>query len=633
MQDKHLDVVTIGRVSVDLYGEQVGGRLQDMASFAKYVGGCPANIAIGTARLGLKSALLSRVGEEHLGEFIKEQLIREGVDVTRLRTDPERLTALVLLGIRDLETFPLIFYRENCADQAMDETDIDEAFIAAAKAVVVTGTHFSRPNLARASKLAMEFAKRHGGKIIFDIDYRPVLWGVAAHKAGEERFIESGLVTDHLLSVVGECDLIVGTEEEFHIAGGATDTISALRKVREHSRAALVCKRGPMGCVIFPDAIPDRLDDGILGPAFPVEVYNVLGAGDAFMSGFLRGYLRGLPWTECARFANACGAIVVSRHGCAPASPSWAELKHFLEDGSPYYRLREDRQLTHIHWATTRRESWPEVTAFAFDHRSWFEEEAARNQKDMRAIADFKELCFAAALKAGENHKRTGIICDGRFGQSVLAKAAGYPIWLARSIEWPGSRPLRFEGGWDPGVILREWPVNQIAKCLCFYHPDDDLSLRQEQEDQLLMLFEACRATQHELLLEIIPHSSLSRDSHTIARALTRLYEIGLRPDWWKLQAFKTDAEWEEVSRIIHSSDPHCRGVILLGLDAPLAEFGESFAMASRHSICKGFAIGRTIFGEVAKDWLADRISNQDAKARMAERFAELLTIWQQTRA
>ena len=142
--DPRLDLIAIGRSSVDLYGAQVGGRLEDMASFSKAVGGCPTNIAIGTARLGLKSGLITRVGDEHMGRFIREQCAREGVDVAGVRTDPGRLTSLVILGIRDDKTFPLIFYRDNCADSALDESDIDEAYIASAKAIVVTGTHFAR---------------------------------------------------------------------------------------------------------------------------------------------------------------------------------------------------------------------------------------------------------------------------------------------------------------------------------------------------------------------------------------------------------------------------------------------------------------------------------------------------------
>jgi pfkB family carbohydrate kinase len=198
-----LDVITIGRASVDLYGQQIGGRLEDMASFAKSVGGSPTNMAIGASRLGLRAGLITRVGDEHMGRFIREQLERDGVDTRGVVTDQQRLTALVLLGVRDDRTFPLIFVRENCADAALDEGDIDPAYIARAAAIVVTGTHFSRANLDAASRKAIRLARAAGRKVAFDIDYRPNLWGLAGHGAGEERFIASDRVTEHLQSILG----------------------------------------------------------------------------------------------------------------------------------------------------------------------------------------------------------------------------------------------------------------------------------------------------------------------------------------------------------------------------------------------------------------------------------------------
>ncbi len=170
MAEQALDVITLGRSSVDLYGEQVGGPLEMMQSFAKYVGGCPTNIGVGTARLGLKSAVITRVGDEPMGRFIRQTLAAEGVDVSHVSTDPQRLTALVILGIRDSETFPHIFYRENCADMALEEEHIDAAFIASAKAVVVTGTHFSRPNVAAASHATVRYAVNAGTRVVLDID-------------------------------------------------------------------------------------------------------------------------------------------------------------------------------------------------------------------------------------------------------------------------------------------------------------------------------------------------------------------------------------------------------------------------------------------------------------------------------
>ena len=290
-----LDVVTIGRSSVDLYGQQIGGRLEDMASFAKSVGGSPTNTAIGASRLGLKAGLVTRVGDEHFGRFIREQLTREGVDTRGVKTDPKRLTALAILGVQDDKRFPLIFYRHDCADMGLVEDDIDEGYIASAKAVCLSGTHFSTATTDAMNRKAIRAAKAAGRLVAFDVDYRPSLWGLAGLGAGEERYIRSDTVTAHLQTIAPDCDLIVGTEEELHILGGAQDTLEALRRIRALTRATLVCKRGPMGCVVFPDAIPASLEHGIKGPGFPVEVYNVLGAGDAFMGGFLRGWLRDEP--------------------------------------------------------------------------------------------------------------------------------------------------------------------------------------------------------------------------------------------------------------------------------------------------------------------------------------------------
>ena len=267
-----LDVITIGRSSVDLYGVQVGGRLEDMASFRKYVGGSPTNMAIGAARLGLRAGLITRVGDEHMGRFIRETLAAEGVDVRGVGTDPERLTALVLLGIRDRDRFPLIFYRENCADMALSEADIDPALIAEAGCWTVTGTHLSHPRTEAAVLKALRLARGNGARTALDIDYRPNLWGLAGHGAGESRFVESAAVTAKLKQNLHIFDLIVGTEEEFHIAGGSTNTMDALRAVRQVTGAMLVCKRGPMGAAAFDGDVPDTLDAGLSGPGFPIEV-------------------------------------------------------------------------------------------------------------------------------------------------------------------------------------------------------------------------------------------------------------------------------------------------------------------------------------------------------------------------
>ena len=630
---KTLDLLAIGRSSVDLYGQQVGGRLEDMGSFAKYVGGSPTNTAIGGARLGLKTALLTRVGADHMGRFIREQLVREGVDVSSVIDDPARLTALVILGIRDRESFPLIFYREDCADMALSAADVDAARVRAARAVLINGTHLSQPGVRDCSMKAAELARASGGKVVFDVDYRPVLWGLTARDSGENRFVAHEAVTEILQRVLPVCDLVVGTEEEIHILGGSTDTIAALKAVRERTDALLVCKRGPDGCSAFPGAIPGSLDDGVVGPGFNVEVFNVLGAGDAFMSGFLRGWLRELPLERCCELANAAGAIVVSRHGCAPAVPTWPEMQAFLAQRDRPFRLREDAELEHIHWATTRSGTYDRLTVLAIDHRSQFEEMARELGADLGRVPAFKRLALEALDQVAGSDPQFGILLDGRFGFDALAAAADHPYWTGRPIEVPKSRPLEFECSADVATEIAEWPLNQVVKVLCLYHPDDEPELRARQERQLLRLFDACRKTRHELLVEIIVPADMPSDATTVSRALERLYDLGVKPDWWKLEPMGDPAHWRNLAAVIEARDPFCRGVLLLGLSQPTETLLAAFAAVADIAVVKGFAVGRTIFNEAARAWLAGEIDDAAAVAMLAQNLSGLVDGWRRARA
>jgi 5-dehydro-2-deoxygluconokinase len=629
-----LDLITIGRSSVDLYGAQVGGRLEDMGSFSKYIGGSPTNIAAGAARLGLKSALITRVGAEHMGRFIREQLAREGVDVRGVKTDPERLTALVLLGIRDQNQFPLIFYRENCADMALCEDDIDPALIADARCVCATGTHLSHPRTEAAVLKALTLARKNGAQTALDIDYRPNLWGLAGHEAGESRFIESEKVTAKLQSTLHLFDLIVGTEEEFHIAGGSTDTLEALGAVRKVSNAALVCKRGPMGAVVFEADIPDSLEKGQTGEGFPIEVFNVLGAGDGFMAGLLKGWLTGKDWPTALKYANACGAFAVSRHGCTPAYPSWEELQYFFKTGIRNKALRKDAALEQVHWSTNRKGDWSTMRVFAFDHRMQLEAMAEEAGVPADRISAFKLLCLDAARRVAGDDPGYGLLCDGRLGRDALYAAAGTGLWIGRPAEWPGSRPLTLEPelGLDCGG-LGEWPLEHVVKVLCFYHPDDTAELRAEQEATVKRLFEAARRNRLEMLLEVIPSKVGSANDETVGKIIDRFYEIGVCPDWWKLEPMKSEASWANACAAVQRNDPYTRGIVVLGLDAPQAELQESFRLAARFDLVKGFAVGRTIFGEAARNWLAGRISDEQAVEDMAGRYRSLCRIWDEARA
>jgi 5-dehydro-2-deoxygluconokinase len=628
---RRIDAIFLGRIAADLYARQLGARLEDVTSFARYFGGSSGNQAFGAARLGLKSAMLGRVGDDHMGRFLTQALAREGCDVSQLKVDRERLTALVLLGIKDRDTFPLVFYRENCADMAVSPSDLDETFIASARALAITGTHFSKPETAQTCRHAVACARHNDVRTVLDIDYRPVLWGLTGKAEGENRYVADRRVTAHLQEIAGEFDLIIGTEEEFRIAGGSEDLGAALRAVRSASSALLVVKRGAQGCAVAQGQIPPEVRDIPHFPGFPVEVMNVLGAGDAFAAGFLFGWVRGETIDDCARYANACGALVVSRHACAPAMPTRPELDYFL---AHHERLTpkpgEDRVLSRLHRVTAPRPHWDPVFVLAFDHRRQFFELAQEAGAAESALPALKKLLVDAVARVESERGlqgRIGVLIDDTYGADALDAATGRGWWVGRPVEQPGSNPLVFERGRSIGTALASWPAEHVIKCLVTYHPDDDVDNRLEQEAQVRTLYDAAQASGHELLLEIIPPRSLPAAEDVILRSMKRFYNLGIYPEWWKLEAL-SPSQWREIDALLGARDRYCRGVLVLGLNAPIEELKASLADARDARTCRGFAVGRTLWVEPARNWLAGTLDDAGLVDQVATNFSDLIAAW-----
>lgn len=629
------DVLCLGRLAVDFYAQQIGARLEDVTSFSKYLGGSSANTAFGCARLGLKVGMISRTGDDAMGRFLIETLAREGCDVSHVSIDPTRLTAAVVLGIKDKETFPLIFYRENCADMAIAEGDIEESYVAQSNALLITGTHFSTDYINRISNAALDCARRNGVRTVLDIDYRPVLWGLTKRGDGETRFIRSETVTAHLQRILPKIDLVIGTLEEFNIAGGSTDIMASLAAIRRLTPGVFVVKRGPLGCAVITGEVPASLDEAFNGRGVEVEVLNVLGAGDAFSAGFLSGWLRGEDYDACTRYANACGALVVSRHGCAPAMPTRVELDYFLANADRIPHPDQDATLTRLHRVTAPRPPREELFAFAFDHRNQFFELAQQAGASEHRLMQLKQL-FVRAVADTETalalDGRIGMLCDDRYGQDALNAATGRGWWIGRPVELPGSYPLQFDRGRSLGTTLQSWPQEQVVKCLVQFHPDDAIPRRLEQEAQLRTLYDAVQISGHELLLEVIPPKELTRAPDTVHRELKRLYNLGIYPEWWKLEPMSV-AQWTAVDALITERDAYCRGVLLLGLNASIDALASAFRDARSSKTCRGFAVGRTIFQEPSRRWLCTEIDDDALVAQVRDGFETLIRLWQDASA
>lgn len=334
---KTYDVITMGRSSIDLYSNDIGVPFEEINSFAAYVGGCPTNISVGLQRLGLRPALLTAVGEDQVGNFILHFLRREGVETRFIARKPGRRSSAVVLGIEPPDRFPLTYYRENCADIALTIDDVLATPLADCHALLISGTGLSKEPSRTATLFAIEAAHQAGVAVVLDIDYRPDQWddqrafGVTLRSAlrlidvvlGTEDEINAAMLTDTSQISVAHSQI-----SDARVQG---DTDAAIEQLMALGPRVLVQKRGAIGSrvrLVSREGETSRFDV----PGFPVEVQNILGAGDAFAAGFLYGFVNRWDWYRATRLGNACGAILVTKHGCANFMPTHDEVMTFIQD-------------------------------------------------------------------------------------------------------------------------------------------------------------------------------------------------------------------------------------------------------------------------------------------------------------
>lgn len=332
MADRDFDILSMGRSSIDLYANDIGAPFPEIKNFAAYVGGCPTNISVGMRRLGMRSVLLTAVGEDPVGDFVLHFLDQEGVVSNFIPRKAGRRTSAVILGIEPPDKFPLVFYRDNCADIELTIADVLASPIDQSRLLLISGTGLSREPSRGATIFAAERARASGTKVVLDLDFRPDQWHEARAFGVTIRSILR--LSDLVLGTADEVNAAVLQEEtsvtiEHSQVSGARvsgDVLQAVNKILAAGPDALVLKRGGEGTTVYLQG-----GETVEAATFPVEVYNVLGAGDAFASGFLYGYLKGWDWYRSARMGNACGAIVVTRHGCANFMPYEKEALAFVE--------------------------------------------------------------------------------------------------------------------------------------------------------------------------------------------------------------------------------------------------------------------------------------------------------------
>ncbi|HZT45294.1 MAG TPA: 5-dehydro-2-deoxygluconokinase [Gaiellaceae bacterium] len=326
------DTLHIGRSSIDLYSTDVGAPFPEITGFAAYVGGSPTNISVGGRRLGLRTALLTGIGDDPVGDFVLGFLEENGVETRWVLRKPGRRTSAVLLGIEPPDRFPLVFYRDNCADAELTIDDVLTLPLEDVGVLQVAGTNLSREPARSATLFAAERARERGAKVVLDLDFRPDQWhdsrayGVAVRSLLRLVDVALGTVDELNAAVLADPADVRLERSQVSDARVGGDVEAAARRLLELGPAAVVEKRGAEGARVW-------TTEGVLDvPGFQAVVENILGAGDAFAAGFLYGYVNGWDWYRAARLGNACGAIVVGRHGCANFMPTLEEAMAFADE-------------------------------------------------------------------------------------------------------------------------------------------------------------------------------------------------------------------------------------------------------------------------------------------------------------
>jgi 5-dehydro-2-deoxygluconokinase len=313
MSPEPFDLITMGRVSVDLYPEQIGVGLADVRTFAKSLGGSATNVAVAAARLGRRTAVVTKVGDDPFGPYVRRALREFGVDDRWVGTHPTLRTPIVFCEIHPPDDFPLLFYREPKAPDmtiAADELDLDE--VRAARVFWTTGTGLSDEPSRTATLTALE-ARDDGGITVHDLDHRPMFWPDET---------EAGRWAREALK---HATVAVGNRDEVEVAVGTRDPHEASAALLELGVKIAIVKQGPAGVLV-------RTADSLAEvPPVPVDVVCGLGAGDAFGGALVHGLLEGWDIERTVRLANAAGSFVAGQLACADAMPTLDDLKEEVE--------------------------------------------------------------------------------------------------------------------------------------------------------------------------------------------------------------------------------------------------------------------------------------------------------------
>ncbi|SEN19853.1 5-dehydro-2-deoxygluconokinase [Lihuaxuella thermophila] len=317
---KPMDFIAIGRLCIDLNANEINRPMEESVTFTKYVGGSPANIAIGMSRLGLKTGFIGRVADDQMGRFILNYLKKNQIDTSNVITDQSgSVTGLAFTEIKSPTDCSILLYRDNVADLKLEPGDISEEYIKNAKTLLISGTALAKSPSREAVFLALDYARKHDVVVFFDLDYRPYTW-----TSPEETAVYYNLAAE-------KCDVIIGTREEFDMMErfeqnpNHDDSFTAQKWFAYHAKIVVI-KHGKNGSIAY-----TKRGESFEGTVFPAKVIKTFGAGDSYAAGFIYGLMQGWDIPRSMEYGAAAASIVISSHSCSEAMPTAGQIDNYIQ--------------------------------------------------------------------------------------------------------------------------------------------------------------------------------------------------------------------------------------------------------------------------------------------------------------
>ncbi|GIM46633.1 5-dehydro-2-deoxygluconokinase [Collibacillus ludicampi] len=317
--NKKMDMIALGRLCIDLNANEINRPMEETMTFTKYVGGSPANIAIGLARLGRKTGFIGRVADDPMGRFIVNYLEKNQIDTSNVITDQSgAVTGLAFTEIKSPTDCSILMYRDNVADLKLEPKDVSEEYIKNSKSLLISGTALAKSPSREAVFLALDYARKHEVIVFFDLDYRPYTW-----TSPEETAIYYNLAAE-------KCDVIIGTRDEFDLMEcfennvAHDDDVTAKKWFKYHAKIVVI-KHGKEGSIAY-----TKEGERFEGTIFPAKVLKTFGAGDSYAAGFIYGLMNGWEIPRSMEYGAAAASIVISSHSSSDAMPTVEQIESYI---------------------------------------------------------------------------------------------------------------------------------------------------------------------------------------------------------------------------------------------------------------------------------------------------------------